>query len=510
MGTHLCCHLFKSLNGPSSLEEQDARSLGQNLITLLDYREDPSTIQSLFHDPGIGSVIVTCSDVPGQTRYPTPLSLAAGHSTESTSQVGSAIGKELASIGVNWIFTPTLDLLSDVIEPLSASQTFGSNAKVATEHATALIDGLVAEGVSACSNALPPGAVLDIFRSQENMDFASDVNEHSDTSEFFPIARVIARYPQNSMQFGAAIHDFPNPEQSAQSIRVACELILRNKCRYRGPTVSSLAETPDDASVCAKHAPLLTILSGLDMFRLPKDPVAREASISILKAAMVSNTLPPSMVSAAAARVIQFKAQFLSWERVLHQQPPELPPTTALDHLAQRTFRASTTAISPSPSPLLGLAPDAMVAIITPQVHRRYPDSPFDPFEPLGRALERSFSRTRHAPYNLQEGLTGNTHLYFLKHAAAIVFVLCNQSSAFIEHQDEVVEALHKRMRVREALPDQQRPRKIVIAAGDPRDLRDAFEGWWAVCCYEYSRGALEAVAEVALGERQATGRLPA
>ncbi|KAI4259068.1 MAG: hypothetical protein L6R42_004769 [Xanthoria sp. 1 TBL-2021] len=41
------------------------KDLGQTLIVLLDYHQDPLTIRSLFHDPGIGSVIVTCSDVPG-------------------------------------------------------------------------------------------------------------------------------------------------------------------------------------------------------------------------------------------------------------------------------------------------------------------------------------------------------------------------------------------------------------------------------------------------------------
>ncbi|KAL8890326.1 MAG: hypothetical protein Q9215_002496 [Flavoplaca cf. flavocitrina] len=444
----------------------------------------------------------------GQTHYPSPLSLAAGHSTASTFQIGSAIGKALASIGVNWIFTPALDLLSDVIEPRNASQTFGSNATTVTEHATALIQGLAAEGVSACPNAHPPGAVLEIFRTQENTEFADDVNQHSETLEFSPIAGVIARYPRNSMQFGAAIHDFRKPEQSAKSIRTVCEMVLRNKCGYMGPTVSSLAETPEDASVCAKHAPLLTILSGLDMFRLPKDPDVRDASISILKAAMASNTLPASFVSAASDRVTAFKAQFLDWQRVLHRQLPEQPLAAAQIALAQRTYRASITAISPDPSPLSGLASDSMLALITPHVHRRHPDSPSDPFETLGQALSRSFPRTRHVSYNLQEGLT-ITHLLFLARAAAIVFVLCNQSSAFIEHQDEVVGALHQAMRARDAMPVEQRPRKIVLSAGDPRDLRDAFEGWWAVCCYEYSQGALEAAAEVLLGQRQATGRLP-
>ncbi|KAI4236030.1 MAG: hypothetical protein L6R40_006276 [Gallowayella cf. fulva] len=469
------------------------------------------TISSIPSPISAGGTMGTYEHLPfglGAATLPQPISLAAGDSIAATSQVGAAIGKELASIGVNWIFTPTLDLLSDVTEPLSASQTFGSNPTTATNHALALIQGLAAEGVTACSNAHPPMAVLEIFRSQEYTGFADDVNEQSDTPEFLPIANAIARYPYNSMQFGAGIHEFPEPVQSAGSIRAACGLILRNKCRYKGPTVSSLTDTPEDAGVCARHAPLVTILAGLDIFRLPEDPVAQRESITILKAAMASNDLPLAWVSEAAARVARLKAQSLTWERALQQHQPASSLTTAPDPLAEQTYRASITAISSSSSPLLGLAPNSLLILLTPTVPRRHPNSPSDPFEPLGQALARSFPRTRHVPYTLSAGLLGD-HRSFLQRAAAVVFVLCNTSSAMIESQDEVIRKVQLELRARDAKPNQPRTRKVVMSAGDPRDLRDDFEGWWTVCCYEYSRGALEAAAEVVLGERQATGRLP-
>ncbi|KAL8699221.1 MAG: hypothetical protein Q9224_001508, partial [Gallowayella concinna] len=426
-----------------------------------------------------------------------------------TRQVGARIGKELASIGVNWVFTPPLDLLSDLTEPLNASQTFGSDPTTVTQHALALIEGLAAEGVSACSSAHPPLAVLELFRSQADNDLAEDVDEQSNAEEFQPIAAVIARYPNCSMQFGAAIHDFPEPISSAATIRAACEQILRNKCQYRGPTVSTLADTPEEASVCAKHAPLLTILSGLDISRLPNNLVAQQQSITILKAAMASNVLKASDVSEAAARVASLKAQSLTWARALNAHQAPYSPPTAPNPLAQQAYRASTTALSPTPSPLRGLAPNPFLALLTPTVPRRHPNSPSDPFEPLGRALARFTFRMRHVPYTLSAGLTDH-HDEFIQRATVVVLVLCNASSALMESQDEVVEDLKRRLRARDAIPDQQRTRKVVIAAGDPRDIRDNFDGWWAVCCYEYSRGALEAAAEVVLGERQATGRLPA
>lgn len=273
--------------------------------------------------------------------------------------------------------------------------------------------------------------------------------------------------------------------------------------------MSSFAETPEDAIVCAKHAPLLTFLSGLDLVKLPKSPADQEASISLLKAAMKSNTLPPNLIQAAAARVTTLKSRFLTWERALNPRQTELLLTPASGSLTQEAYRASVTAVSQGPTPLLGLPRTSILVLLTPTVPRRNPNSPSDPFEPLGRALSRSFPRLRHVPYTLSAGLT-DVHRPFLQRATAVVFVLCNTSSAMIESQDEVVRALQSTLRARDAMPGQQRTRKVVIGAGDPRDLRDPFTAWWGVLCYEYSRGALEAVAEVLLGEKEATGRLPA
>lgn len=418
------------------------------------------------------------------------------------------MAKILTAIGINWIFVPTLDTLTESIEPCYASQTFGKNAESVSGHALALIQGLASEGVSACTNAHPAGQVMEIFSRRSSTELDNDIHEQSDLPEFLPIAAAVTSYPRNSTQFGTAIHEFPEPVQSAQAIRAACEMILRTKCGFRGPTVSSFAKTPDGAAVCPKHAPLLTFQAGLDMVTLPEDATVRESSLSILKMAMASKVLPPGVIPACAARVAAFKDQLFTWEKALapHHAERLLLPSPSI--LAQGGYRSAITTISPRASPLLGLARSSIVVLLTPTVPRRNPDSPSDPFEPLGRALSRSFPRIRHVPYTLSAGLT-NVYLPFLQRATAVVLVLCNTSSAMIESQDEFVRALHNNLRARDAMPGQQRTRRVVVGAGDPRDLRDPFTGWWGALCYEYSSGALKAVAEVMLGEREATGRLP-
>ncbi|KAL9587591.1 MAG: hypothetical protein Q9212_000168 [Teloschistes hypoglaucus] len=437
------------------------------------------------------------------------MSLAAGHSIETTFQTGRAVGKELASIGLNWVFAPTLDLLSDSTEPLDASQTFGSNPAIVRHHASALIQGLAAEGISACPNIHPPWPLLEVFRSQSSTELAENVEEVSQTPAFAPLASFCASHPHDSLQFGEAVHDFPELAATADAIRATRNSILRDRCRYQGPTVSSVAEAPEGATVCDKHLPFLTMLSGLNMIKLPKDPEAQLESIKILEAAVMSCPLSARLVRESGACVAKFKTQFLSWAKALSPRQPESLVLPNHHIFIPQAYRASITAVSNSPSPLRGLAPASILLLLTPSVPRKYPNSPSDPFEPLGRALSTSFSRLRHVPYTLSAGLT-EIHRPFFQRAAAIILVLCNISSALIESQDEVVSAVQAILRARDAMPGQPRTRKVVIGAGDPRDLRDDFPGWWGVCCYDYSRGALEAVTEVVLGQREATGVLPA
>ncbi|KAI4258823.1 MAG: hypothetical protein LQ352_001034 [Teloschistes flavicans] len=437
------------------------------------------------------------------------MSLAAGHSTATTFQTGQAVGKELASIGLNWVLAPTLDLLSDSTEPLDVSQTFGSNPAIVSDHATALIQGLAAEGISACPNAHQAWPLLEVFRFQSSTELAENVEEVSRTPAFTPLASFCATHPHDTLQLGAPVHDFPELEDTAGAIRATRDLILRGRCRYQGPTVSSLAEIPEDAMVCDKHLPFLSLLSGLNMIKLPQDPEAQLESIKILEAAVLGCPLSARLVRESGARVAKFKSQFLSWAKALSPRQPDSLLLPNHHIFTQQAYRASITAVSMSPSPLRGLPPTSVVLLLTPSVPRRHPNSPSDPFEPLGRALSASFPRLRHVPYTLSAGLT-DIHRPFLYRAAVVILVLCNISSALIESQDEVVSAVQTILRARDAMPGQQRTRKVVIGAGDPRDLRDDFPGWWSVCCYDYSRGALEAVTEVVLGQREATGVLPA
>lgn len=316
------------------------------------------------------------------------------------------------------------------------------------------------------------------------------------------------QYPRSTLQLSASCHEYPDSTRASRSIRAAVELLLRKKAGFQGPIVSGFAEFSLESNICATHEPLRSFLSGADLVCLPSGLTDQQASMSVLHGAIESSGLLASSIATSAARITRLKTAALTWDAALADPDPSPSLLPAHAALANAAYRASITTLSTAPSDLIDLLPSSMLVLLTPTVPRVDADSPSDPFEPLGRAIARSHSRTRHVPYTLSAGLT-STHFAFLQRAAAVILVLCNTSSALVESQDEVVRTIQNWLRIQDARPGRERTRKVVIGAGDPRDLRGAWNGWWPVCCFEYARGALEAVAEVVLGQRKATGVLP-
>ncbi|KAL9610318.1 MAG: hypothetical protein Q9167_004980, partial [Letrouitia subvulpina] len=442
------------------------------------------------------------------THFPCPLGLVASHSANQTAKVGEAVGGEFASVGINWLFGSTLDLLTDQTEPLAASQTCGDDADIVAEHTLAFTQGLARAGVIACPNSRLAAPVVEIYRSQNYEKLDDDTVRAAEKKELIPLNKVVTQYPHSTLQLSASCHEYPDSQRASLAIRAAVDLLLRKKAGFQGPTVSGFADSSLESNICATHEPLRSFLSGADLVCLPNDSMDQQASISVLLSAINSSRLSASSIATSAARITRLKAATLNWDAALAD--PDPPPSFLLAHtaLANAAYRASITALSSAPSDLIDLPPSSMLVLLTPTVPRVDANSPSDPFEPLGRAIARSHPRTRHVPYTLSAGLT-STHFAFLQRAAAIILVLCNTSSALVDSQDEVIRTIQNWQRIQDAQPGRERTRKVVIGAGDPRDLRGVWTGWWPVCCYEYAKGALEAVAEVVLGQREAVGVLP-
>ena len=430
----------------------------------------------------------------------------------TTFEVGEALGKEIRSVGINWIFAPNVDIVTLSTEPLDVFKSFSDDAEVVSDHALAFIKGLHSSGVVTCAVEALATTSQDVYTSMNREKHGDQAVRMMEREEFKPLQHLIGEQCLDSLQFTSLINEFQDPFKTGQSIDAALRVILRERLGYQRPVILDCSALLPDTDQCSIHAPLRSLLAGCDMVRLPDDSSEQKACIAAIYAAAISTDLSESAIQAAATRVSTLKNRFLDWDDALAPTEISTASLNQYSGLAKAAYFACITSLTVGPSPLLGFPSTSILLLLTPTV----PSNPnsasapsSDPFEPLGRALERSHSRIRHVPYTVSAGLT-STHMVFISRASAIVLVLRNSSSAFTEAQEEFTSHVRHVVQQRDAsVPNAEALRKVVLGAGDPRDMKGNWPSWWQVCCYGFERQALEAAAEVIMGDKIAQGRAP-
>lgn len=86
---------------------------------------------------------------PFGTEVPNPLALAAVDDVQASSTIARIMAEEARAAGVNWSFTPVIDINALFRSPIVATRGLGSDADRIREHALAHIRELQAHGVAA-------------------------------------------------------------------------------------------------------------------------------------------------------------------------------------------------------------------------------------------------------------------------------------------------------------------------------------------------------------------------
>ena len=73
--------------------------------------------------------------ISGGTEFPNPLALAAVDDVEATAEISRLMAVEARHVGINWSFTPVLDINAAFRSPIVATRGFGSDVATIERHA---------------------------------------------------------------------------------------------------------------------------------------------------------------------------------------------------------------------------------------------------------------------------------------------------------------------------------------------------------------------------------------
>nr|WP_245807832.1 glycoside hydrolase family 3 protein [Halobacillus massiliensis] len=124
----------------------------QTAKLVADYQEaseEQGLLMTIDQEGGIVTRLQSGTDMPGN------MALGATRSTDITEDVGTAIGAELESLGINMNLAPVLDVNNNPDNPVIGTRSFGEDPELVADLGNAYIKGLQSQGVAATAKHFP-------------------------------------------------------------------------------------------------------------------------------------------------------------------------------------------------------------------------------------------------------------------------------------------------------------------------------------------------------------------
>lgn len=251
---------------------------------------------------------------PFGTEVPNPLALAAVDDVQASSTIARIMAEEARAAGINWSFTPVLDINALFRSPIVATRGLGSDPDRIRAHALAHIRGLQANGVAATVKHWPGEGHDDRDQHLVTTHIPLSVADWRATHGALYRAAIEA----GVMSVMSAHIAFPayvlaqDPEAGIEAYRPAStsallnQTLLREELGFNGLIVSDATPMAGLGAWAHRDVALPEVVaSGCDIILFSDEP---EADIARIEAALDDGRITSDRLDEAMIRVLGLKA----------------------------------------------------------------------------------------------------------------------------------------------------------------------------------------------------------
>ncbi|MBL9050390.1 MAG: glycoside hydrolase family 3 protein [Tabrizicola sp.] len=252
--------------------------------------------------------------LPFGTEVPNPLALAAVDDLQASRSIAGIMAREAAAIGVNWTFTPVIDINAAFRSPIVATRGFGSDIGRIEAQALAQIDEFQAEGVAATVKHWPGEGHDDRDQHLVTTIIPLSVAEWEASHGRLYRAAVAAGVKSvmsAHIAFPAYIRSL-RPEAGVEAFRPASvsrelnEGLLREKLGFNGVIVSDATPMAGFGAWGPRSKMLPEVIeNGCDLILFSDDP---EGDLALIEAAIADGRISQARLETALRRVLGLKA----------------------------------------------------------------------------------------------------------------------------------------------------------------------------------------------------------
>lgn len=304
--------------------------------------------------------------LPFGTEVPNPLALAAINDTAATRDISQIMAEEARAIGINWSFTPVLDINAAFRSAIVATRGFGSDPATIKAHALTQINVFQAAGIAATVKHWPGEGHDDRDQHLVTTINPLTLQEWEETHGQLYRAAInagVMSVMSAHIAFPAFVRSI-NPTAGLEAFRPASVSrllthdLLREKLGFNGLIVSD-ATPMAGFGAWGPRADMLPdcVNAGCDLILFSQDPAADYA---LIQTAIADSRISETRLHQAIIRTLGLKAAL-----GLHHRQPKADPAP-LGRQANREAARKITARAPT------LVKDTQQLLpLSPVKHRR-------------------------------------------------------------------------------------------------------------------------------------------
>lgn len=430
------------------------------------------------------------------TLFPGNMALGATRDAVLARQVGQAIGREMAALGVNVNYAPDCDINTNPHNPACGIRAFGDDPALAAEMAAALVAGMQAEGVAATIKHFPGKGEAKVD-SHYAMPLIDHSRERLDAVELRPFRSAIDAGAKLVMTGHFAIPALTGSNELPATLsRAVMRDFVRDELGFDGIVITDALDMGAISQGTGQIVDVITaVRAEVDLLLLTNSDEVQERLYAGLQLAYSRGLIEDSHLKPSLARIMTLKG----WVGQTPQPPLEVVVCAEHQALAQTVASRAITLVRNDVGLLpLHLAPDAQIAVIMPRPKDLTPADTSSFITPTLATTVRA-----HHP-NVDEFITSHppteSEIASLREKAIgyDLLIVGTLSAATDQVQATLVNEL-----LGTAVPT------VTVALRTPYDLTVYPEAQTHICTYSILPPSMHALAATLFGEIPFQGRLP-
>jgi len=473
-------------------------------------------------------------------QYPSNMGIAATGSTDLAFEVAKATAQEISACGINWIFGPCLDVLTNARNQPLGVRTAGDDPQEVSAYGVAFMKGYKEAGLATLGKHFPSYGNLEFLGSTLDVPIITESLEQLSLSALIPFRNAIRQGLDSMMVGGCAMSSAGLNAMHACLSEQVVDGLLRSELKFDGVVVSECLEMEAlSHNIGVGGGTVMAVNAGCDVVLLCRSFSVQQEAIKGLKTGIENSMISKDRIYNSLRRVLTMKSKCTTWEKALNPPGVNFLETLQPSHtaLSTKAYNTSITVVrdknrllpltnvidgeeellllTPLVKPLAAsaasraLSETATTASPEPAAWERSASvmSGERVFRELGRSLARQRSgRVLHTSYTANG--VRPVHENLINRASAIIVLTADANRNLYQHGFTKHVSMICNMQYTTGGEKREKP-LIVVAVSSPYDFAmDTSIGTY-ICTYDFTETALNSLVKVLYGELSPSGTLP-